>query len=667
MTVNFIKALMNTLLSHFTSHYSRFALLWCVLAACGRPVHKPASEATDLRAFPAYLAPTRSATPLPLFWVDARQDEVYPDLNTTWNNPAYYPDESPETRRLQYWLDELSEELMRLEPERFVRDDWSIPRPRVRIMRHSSINAFVSTRSVCYRSRLRLAQGASEPSSGPELTMMINKKGRIGLYESAQMGCLDRSDEPVPASWVARYLEENVKVQNCSFRLVEDILEFGTDCHIGSKSGQAWVGKIALDAVTPWITITEGALLHVANEDEAVMALAHELVHYYQAHGALVKANYNYFYRQTDDNLRLPRPVPDPELRLLGEALLKLPAYRTQAIDGQSYHSDMFSYFRTAAKHLVQPSCGDPTSPCYDACAPLLALAESPEFQAQTALFPQSQLKGQARAQYFLYEQEYKRCSAVIPLRDGENFTLGSLPRDRVKLVYWKVDLADQAQTPTLGTVVEQMNQLLQREESERSEIYQSALDKRLGYYTTEQEADLLALQWTAFLGLKAEVGRNFWLQFMRVSEEQDSAFNFAYERCLEVYQSTPRWTRAGVPVLVPVGSFADPHHSKCHRLYQVDRRLQAVSFPQGQDRRSEAEIIGGRWDELFRKPKASADQIAERPPAQSSNERALHGPQSWARDGLEWFSTQAKESYSRPRQGCLGNLPNSRNDPDEP
>ena len=104
----------------------------------------------------------------------------------------------------------------------------------------------------------------------------------------------------------------------------------------------------------------------------------------------------------------------------------------------------------------------------------------------------------------------------------------------------------------------------------------QEALEQRAGFYTTEEEADNLALDWLSLARAPVEDALTHWLLFARANQgsEQESAYNLSYERCLQLYEARPRWNEDGREAPVPVGSYVEDHHSTCFRLYNIERLL---------------------------------------------------------------------------------------------
>lgn len=572
------------------------SLLW----GCGPQQHVEDTRRAVGSPSPAiFLQPMRESEPNPLNWVDAAQEEVYPDLDPTWKHPSYLADSDPRTLRLQFWMDALYQLLYEQTPTAFERDGWTLPKPRIRIMEEPSLNAFSSSRSVCYRSSLHL-EGVTATNVSNARVLLLSPRGSLGVYRRDQSHCIDRTDQPVPAALVAAYIRTNIQPTHCSFREEAGTLIFGADCRLGGSTPDAQPEIIQLESVSPWITLTTGVITHFESEAATLLTLTHELAHYFSAHGALFKPRVQYFYRQNEDNLKRPRPEPAPELAALGESLLKLPAFRTQEISGQHYHSEMFSYFRTALPRLIEPACQGADSPCFVACKDLITLGREPSFQKHLERFPQAQLKDQALLQYQQYETFFARCSEAITVSDQTPGALGTVPSETVRLIYWKSSRDDTTEGKPFSVAVEAMSQKLFAEAAERDIPMRKALDERLGYYTTEEEADMFALQGLAMLGIDPAIGRSYWLEFMRQSQEQDSALSFAYDRCKAVYDADPRWSVGGVAVPIPIGSFADPHHSKCFRLYKTDQRLEALDFPLGPDLQAKAERVGGPWQSLW-------------------------------------------------------------------
>jgi hypothetical protein len=120
------------------------------------------------------------------------------------------------------------------------------------------------------------------------------------------------------------------------------------------------------------------------------------------------------------------------------------------------------------------------------------------------------------------------------------------------------------------------MNQYLKNRDQEGQRALTKALEQRLGFYNSEEEADRLALEWLSLLGVGPEAALHQWLRFAKLMDpyQQDGDSQFNSDRCAQLFQAVPRWTERGRELPVPYGSFTGLHASPCFRLWNLDQRL---------------------------------------------------------------------------------------------
>jgi hypothetical protein len=63
----------------------------------------------------------------------------------------------------------------------------------------------------------------------------------------------------------------------------------------------------------------------------------------------------------------------------------------------------------------------------------------------------------------------------------------------------------------------------------------------------------------------------------MNQSQEIETPFEFGYEKCLKLYHR--KWRGDDGQVLVPIGDFSDAHHSRCYRIFNATREIEAHDF----------------------------------------------------------------------------------------
>jgi hypothetical protein len=121
-----------------------------------------------------------------------------------------------------------------------------------------------------------------------------------------------------------------------------------------------------------------------------------------------------------------------------------------------------------------------------------------------------------------------------------------------------------------------------------------AAVDQRLGYYTTEQEADEVATELLADAGLDPRVAVDLELDLLKTSEPHGFD-EYGYAECATLYRRGWRDTNDR-PVFVAPALWGDPHHSSCFRAFNVSRELSAHRYPIGPVR---PERQGAAWSEV--------------------------------------------------------------------
>jgi hypothetical protein len=541
------------------------------------------------------LAPTRSRPAQLVDWVAATADEV---IGSSTSESSYLPDSHPATRRVQFWVDQLDAWLRREEPERFATEQGAVPRPIVHLRIAQGSNAFVSSATVCRRVPIRFA-GRSGPSSG-ESIVLVHPRGSLGLYARSELSCLDRMDTVLDPEVVRRFLVDSLGLKNCSATVRDGALEFGRDCGMDPTVERSSAVGITLKVTSNHISIDTGLFALLPEEGQLVSAILHELAHFYRAHGSLAKSNFRYFYNL--DAPLAPQPSADPALAALGKELVALGSFRTQPIEGQEWQSEMFSYGRYAAHLLVDPVCTAELSACHEACRPWRTIMDDAQVMARFGRFPQGQLTGASLELYFTWEASFSRCLASLRIAAAADPLSAEVALDDVKKVFWRASYETQTY-PTVLDAARAMSDDLKARDRARDALLQQALVQRVGYYTTEEEADNLAMQWLPALGFPPSLALEQWWTYAayRKGSEQRTPYNFSYERCLALYHAVPAWTENGRFVPVPVGSFGEDHHSSCFRIHNLHRRWLAQRWPIGPSLTAEAEAVGGAYAELRR------------------------------------------------------------------
>ncbi|MCX6109824.1 MAG: hypothetical protein NTZ90_09520 [Proteobacteria bacterium] len=110
----------------------------------------------------------------------------------------------------------------------------------------------------------------------------------------------------------------------------------------------------------------------------------------------------------------------------------------------------------------------------------------------------------------------------------------------------------------------------------EQLALLKQAKEGRLGFYTTEQEADELALEYLKTMGKKPASLADALLAVL----SGDDRTPYPYpEELMPRYKACADQRAKGFPQFVGVGYYDDPHHSLCYRIYNIEREIKAHGY----------------------------------------------------------------------------------------
>jgi hypothetical protein len=524
------------------------------------------------------LAPTRGDDSNPLHWIEASDDEIYNAIDIIHDNPSYLPYTDPLSLRVQAIADRLDSKLRLYYPARMA----VVPKPRIRLMKKSQANAFVSKSLVCVSINARLGDTVLSDEtqdtrlSKDELILQFSANGRIGVFTKDQIECIDRRQLNVNTDDVIDWLQNSLLLESCDVTSDENTLYLGKNCDLGQYHG-VHTQTLALMTASNRITLMTGLFDLSQDIEDLIFPIYHELAHYYRSHGSLIKKSFQYFYSLSSTSHSRAKPLADHSLDDLGERLLALPKFRTQTVTGQKYHSELFSYNKYAMHTLIKPACRQESSSCFIPCQNLdQFISDETMIQRTFKSFPQAQLNEDGLRQYFVWENYLKSCYSSISVQHKGPSKPGDIAYELSRKVYWNSDEKKAQAAETLLDLFLLMNESLEKRDFKHNVLLQKAIDHRLGIYTTEQEADHLAVDWMLMQGLSGEKVMTYWLNYIRSKSGsmQDSKYSLNARRCLKLYYSSPRWSEDGRFVPIPLGSFSQTHLSPCFRLWNLEQRI---------------------------------------------------------------------------------------------
>ena len=454
------------------------------------------------------------------------------------------------TRRLQTWVDRI-DALVRDEVKRSTGSTLVAPRPIVEVLPSgNTFNAWVSPVVAC---------------SG------VNPPGALAGSESFLRGSTLSHSAPyqcVRPTWPGadefRVFWNRAK-PGCT--LAADLSVGGTSCAVDG----AQPGELAVLSTSPYIHVSTD-LIKGLSEPAMVVVLAHELGHYYRAHVSdAVLQRYNFWYDTELDRKKLPVPAAN-------------------AADLQAKYAEIVNGPRT-----VQATVPGHYSPRLRAflltgIAPLLTERTEPGFvcaAARDALGPwvPSLLDGygtatEAMTSYLRFEAALVACAPRLDLTGDPGAHAMSFGQVIMAVFGAKLTGATFPFHATLADVLAALDTRAVRLDQKAATLTRQVSQNRIGLYTTEQEADEIALEISTRLGLAPDQVLESWLGFMTaIAGAVPPAYRAQYEQAntsckalLDAGFSTTSASGTKVPVFVPIGDLSEPHHSDCYRLFNFWR-----------------------------------------------------------------------------------------------
>jgi hypothetical protein len=162
-------------------------------------------------------------------------------------------------------------------------------------------------------------------------------------------------------------------------------------------------------------------------------------------------------------------------------------------------------------------------------------------------------------------------------------------------------------QGDTLDTLLADLGSKSAAMDVEEKDMLEKLRDGKIGLYTTEQEADDIALDLSTKLGISAGEFLGAWIKFMRATEavygpsiwNDKETGEVGPEKCEALIRANftePGPDGAPVPVRMTLGSLESNHHGECYRAYNLWRENNAHRY---ETRGTFLPPVGPSWGEL--------------------------------------------------------------------
>lgn len=532
-----------------------------------------------------------SAIPLiqtnsPFYW--AQSD--YDSFRTTWFElggwelkPAI-DDADRLTARLQLWVDKL-DTMVRTELERSMGEPLVTPKPILKVVPSgSTFNAWVSGTLACTG-----APVAGAAAGTPDKTFLRSEEVYHGGFSTCvKPGWSELED--LQSFW-ARHQPK------C--KLGSDLSISGAACAVETYTAP---GELAFLSVSPYIHFSTDLLAQL-EEETVIVVLAHELGHYYRAHVSDAKVQrYNFWYETEVDRKKLPVPSA------LAQELQA--AYAEIEKGPEAVQPNTAGHYSPRLRHWVLSSV-----------APMLRERTESNFvcaAARDALGPWVEpflanygLPSDGLTAYLDFERKLAACAPRLDMRSEGTATTLSFGTLLMKVPEAQLPPASFPFYSTLANVLDALNTKAVNLDQKAARLLQRVRDNRIGLYTTEQEADNLALALSVKLGISPDRVLAAWQDFMgAVARAVPEAYRPQYEaenaQCnawLDAEFTTVDAHGKRTPVFVPMGDLTEPHHSSCYRLFNFWREQKLKNYAPA----TELALDGG-WSELREYAKQLSD-----------------------------------------------------------
>ncbi|MEY4631520.1 MAG: hypothetical protein RIQ81_1640 [Pseudomonadota bacterium] len=561
----------------------------------------------------------------------------------------YMDPDSPLVERLQHWIDQVDENLRAQHPEQVD----GVPKPKARVILNPSLNAFIAPIPVCHKIGVRII-GNDDSELTSQIFFDIGG-GSFELWPAGQMECMPAGDDRDSLEEVATAIRDfNDRAPNgCKVTLEKEgskpVIAPGKNCAMDADTGSLrGSNELVLLRTANWVNVYAGLVTNMT-ESEVIGVIAHELAHYYRSHVNAPGKLYDFFYK-TARETSPSRPKADSSLATLGKNALAASATvggleRFKRVPKQRYHSALFM----TAGQLATDRCSEDQeeeSGCSAECKELADFAGSTEFKRATTMFPVRSLDAEGLKVYAKFEKMASACLAGIRYtgtkkptdEDGSaimwsDFTSTMLsprwpswveesPEVQYAIRRWLVSLSKHLPSSApknaedASALVEVVSKYLWAKEDESVAALQDAFDKRVGYYTQEQEADEVATEWLGEIGIDPKAAAETFLRIGKWSESEGSKASASLletpaDHCEKLYQNG--WSDDnGKFTFVAIGNFTDPHHHTCYRAFNVDREIRAHNYKTSSNG-GRGLLTAGEWKKLQKiAADATADQADE-------------------------------------------------------
>jgi hypothetical protein len=351
-------------------------------------------------------------------------------------------------------------------------------------------------------------------------------------------------------------------------------VEAGPGCQVQASSAK----QVVFLANANMIPISTVALLKMSKPEEIVSILYHEMAHYYRAHTIMdfVPGRYGYFYKE-----RLSGEATQPEPLAASDAMARevaalpgqfgIPLPQSAVLEGRS--AQLMLALMTS---FIGPMCGQNPKGCPPRCQPLASASYAPAMMEMV----KGRVSPQNAAIYLKMEPQLLACmgehtfgtGGAAVEREGFNGFATSMGYGFVSEISPQRTLADALM------VMAQASRAINLKYTGFMVQMQA---QRIGYYTSEQEADELSLELMAANGFDPTINAKLPGALARDQFPDEDVFFATTGMDLASFEDGaakgwPKIFESNNPeaVLPPVGDLSEKHHTMPYRSFNMWREI---------------------------------------------------------------------------------------------
>lgn len=541
------------------------SLLAFMLGACGRQDINDESGQSE----PEHAAGQPLQSDAPWLWSSLTPDQY---LNELRSGPSGFrfmvprlESDTPEVRQIQNWIDRIHKAAIRIRPG--VSD---VPPPRAVILKKDELNAFVGYSILCAKVRI---QGPGVAEGRTPISVQAAHFGPKGVQPIPRLG----SCNPFPSGMMERFFAwYQKKIPDCKVTFSDGVAQISRQC-LATDSSIPFVAESLAFTTTPnLITVFSGLFKELRDDNEIAAMIAHELAHYYLAHNFSRPDEFNYFYRDKvrQGNVK-PRVEASPEIVSIGKAIGEVVPSYLHHCGVAKLHPLAFAALRSALNTAMGWNVREMRQP---ECSAAYRALQAGVMDSEIGKYPLSAISSGStqESRYMAIEEALLSCASAIAISP-------SLPRDVLErqvrsMGYRQFSLSSQART--LADFAQEADAQTRNIDGNIRALVNRAGSLKLGYYTSEEEADDFAVEAMIAAGMDPEGMANLLFTLGRKSEARvgwDSRIEDGMDTCQAMRESgwtlVPRGRTTALPFF---GLPYDPHPLICYRIYGVDREMEA-------------------------------------------------------------------------------------------